>query len=136
MLDLHETVDKSFIRSPSYAPFRGIKCSLKGHNMSEPEYPFKSLKITLSEEALARLDEIVKKSSFRSYSSGVEECIRVVYDVMAEVHSVIGQPHAPLTTPTIDEEIEGFKRISMRMSRFTGRHLVPESTESSGSAGR
>jgi metal-responsive CopG/Arc/MetJ family transcriptional regulator len=95
--------------------------------MSEPESPFKSLKITLSDEALARLDEIVRKASFRSYSSGVEECIRVVYDVMAETYSVIGELNAPITTPTIEEESRGFQRIVMRMSRFTGRQLIPTS---------
>jgi hypothetical protein len=94
--------------------------------MSEPESSFKSLKITLSDEALARLAEIVKNASLRSLSSGIEECIRVVYDVIDEVHSVTGRPTAPLTNPTVEEESDGFERISMRMARFTGRYLVPK----------
>ena len=91
--------------------------------MSE-ETPFRSIKITLSEEALARLDFIVKQASFRSYSSGIEECIRAIYDLTKEVWSVTGQPEEPYVSASKDMESEAFKRITMRMSRFTRRILA------------
>jgi hypothetical protein len=59
-------------------------------------------------------------------SSGVEECIRAVYDLMAEVWSVVGNPDDPLTKSTASDETEAFRRIVMRMSRFTGRYLTPK----------
>jgi len=95
--------------------------------MSDKELPFKSIKITLSSEALARLDYIVKQASFRSYSSGVEECIRAIYDLVQEVEAVVGANEQPITTPTIDEVTRAFERIGMRMTRFTGRSIVPKS---------
>jgi hypothetical protein len=86
------------------------------------ETPFKSMKITLSEEALARLDKIVKNASFRSYSAGIEECIRGLSDVLVEVGTVIGDSNVAVTA-TEYEEARGFERIAMRLSRFTGKIL-------------
>ncbi len=92
--------------------------------MSE-ETPFKSMKITLSEEAINRLEKIMKRASFRSNSSTVEECVRVVYDIIYEIYSVCGGPDGELKASTKDQESEAFVRIVMRMSRFTGRVVCP-----------
>jgi metal-responsive CopG/Arc/MetJ family transcriptional regulator len=86
--------------------------------MSE-ENPFKSIKITLSEEALSRLDKIVKNASFRSSSSGIEECIRLVYDLIEEVHSTIGREKGTYRVD-VQDEAQSFVRMATRMSRFTG----------------
>lgn len=92
--------------------------------MSDKELPFKSIKITLSSEALARLNFIVKEASFRSYSSGIEECIRAVYDLMYEAYSVVGDPTQQAVDMNVNERAEGFRRMIMRLSRFTGRSFV------------
>lgn len=93
------------------------------------EIPFKSVKITLSEEALSKLDFIIKDAAFRSYSSGIEECIRVVYDLMQEIYSTIGDRNEPITLATREKQAEAFNRIIMRMARFTGRALAPKTTK-------
>ena len=95
--------------------------------MAKKELPFKSIKITLSSEALHRLDYITKQASFRSYSSGIEECVRVVYDLIREIYSVAGDTSQSTITLSEENEAEAFKRILMRMARFTGRAFVPES---------
>ena len=95
---------------------------LKVQKMSQ-ELPFKSIKITLSQEALDRLDKIVKEASFRSFSSGVEESIRAFSDVLEEVKTVIGDEDEEDKAATDEQEARAFERIGMRVSRFTGRVL-------------
>lgn len=46
------------------------------------EERFKSLRITLSDEALARLKRIKERGRFRSYSSAIEETIRAMFELM------------------------------------------------------
>lgn len=101
---------------------RNIICTQGVIKLSE-EMPFKSMKITLSEEAIERLDSITKGASFRSNSSTIEECIRVVYDIIHELYSVVGTPDEEVKPTTRNAESSGFERIAMRMSRFTGRVL-------------
>jgi len=103
--------------------------------MSE-EIPFKSMKITLSDEAISRLAWIVKKASFRSNSSGVEECIRVVYDLIQEVASTIGFEKGSHFVSK-EKQSEAFTRMAMRMVRFTGAQLAPppRTKENENSAG-
>jgi hypothetical protein len=52
--------------------------------MSE-EVPFKSMKITLSEEALDKLSELRQGGAFRSDSAAIEECIRVTRGLIRDV---------------------------------------------------
>ena len=49
--------------------------------MSE-EQPFKSMRITLSDEALSRLEVIKQRGRFRSYSGAIEEIIRAIFNLM------------------------------------------------------
>ena len=91
--------------------------------MSGEEVPFRSMKITLSEVAVETLDKIVKKASFRSSSSGIEECIRATYDVIEEIESVAGKRGDLQVTMTKENEAEAFIRILARFSRFTGRRV-------------
>jgi len=90
---------------------------------------FKPIRITLSEEAFDRLDKIMKDAKFRSYSSTIEECIRVVSDIIGDLRSVIGKKDDPFRP--FDEEIaaEAFTNITVRMDRFTGRKLTMQRIE-------
>ena len=87
---------------------------------------FKSIRITLSEEAFDRMEEIMKKASFRSYSSTVEECIRAIYDVIRDLNRVMGT-EGKLHTPT--ELAYEYKTIATRLSRFTGAILEIRSSQ-------
>ena len=71
--------------------------------------PFRSIKITLSEEALNRLDAIQKQASFRSYSSSIEECIRVVYDMMNDVFNYLGTEDKAVQL-SAQEQVNGYRR--------------------------
>ena len=83
---------------------------LEGHSMSEE---FKPIRITLSEEGFSRLEKIMKKASFRNYSSAIEECIRVVSDISDYVR--------PLGEFSEETAFNAFIVIATRMSRFTGK---------------
>lgn len=88
----------------------------------EPE--FKSMRITLSDEAYTRLEELMKKAMFRSYSSTVEECIRAVYDLMTEINTATRTPDNQFRKMNSQMKAEGFSRFVIRMSRFTGITMI------------
>ena len=94
---------------------------LKGHTMSEE---FKPIRITLSEEAFDRLEKIMKTAAFRSNSSAIEECIRVVDSIMGDVWKVLGKKGTPDKQFTNAEAVNAFRTIATRMSRFTGRVVI------------
>jgi len=48
------------------------------------ESPFKSIRITLSEDAIVMLDGLKRSGKFRSYSAAVEETIRTLHDLLTE----------------------------------------------------
>lgn len=85
------------------------------------EVSFKSMKITLSEEALDRVGKIMQYAAFRSYSSTIEECIRAVWDIMDEIFILAGERGEPEVHTTVEQGTESLNRIVMRMNRFTGR---------------
>ncbi len=89
----------------------------------EPE--FKPIRITLSEEAMGRLEKIMNEASFRSYSSAIEECIRVVDDISRDITNVLGKKGEPVGS-TVSQTIGAytFERIVARMQRFTGRDVT------------
>ena len=95
--------------------------------MSEEE--FKSIRITLSHEAFDRLEKIMKGAKFRSNSSTIEECIRVLYDIMKDITSVIGKRGDPDVTWTDADAKMVFRMIITRMERITGRRLVSPSEQ-------
>lgn len=90
--------------------------------MSKEEPSFKSLRVTLSEEAFERLDDIMKRGSFRSYSSTVEECVRVVYEIIRDISTQIEETSKREDEGVSDEEMRDmFLRVSTRMARFIGK---------------
>jgi hypothetical protein len=98
--------------------------SLEAHKMSEEE--FKPIRITLSEEAFNRLNAIMKAASFRSYSSAIEECIRVVYDTTLDIWEILGKKDAPVKDFTQTDVNHAFFTIAVRMERITGRTATYE----------
>jgi len=80
---------------------------------------FKPIRITLSEEAFTRLDKIMKDAKFRSYSSTIEECIRVISDIIGDVKSLTDEVNGKIVTIHDDQMIDTLLRISLRMTRFT-----------------
>jgi len=99
--------------------------SLKGHTMSEE---FKAIRITLSEEAFERLGKIMNTAAFRSNSSAIEECIRVVHNIIEDIWIVLGAKGAPPGSFTDQQAAYAFRTIAARMGRFTDRAVqwVPE----------
>lgn len=85
---------------------------------------FKPIRITLSEEAFERLETIMKTASFRNNSSAIEECIRVVYNMMNDLWLVLGEKDTPEKSFTIAETANAFNTIATRMSRFTDRIVI------------
>lgn len=92
--------------------------------MSE-EAEFKSMRITISDEASARLEGIMKRASFRSYSSTVEECIRVVHDLTSEIYTLTKTPDGQFRKMTHEDKLAGFDRLVIRMQRITGITMHP-----------
>lgn len=93
--------------------------------MSE-EAEFKSMRITLSEEAFDRLEKIMKDAKFRSYSSTVEESIRAISDIMSDIYNIAGKRDDPRKTVTDNMRRTLFNQIITRMGRFTGRTVAPK----------
>lgn len=85
------------------------------------EEEFKPIRITLSQEAFERLEKIKNAAKFRSHSATIEECIRIFYDVLQDIHSVIGERGDPFTPFELNRAAEAFKTIAIRMERITGR---------------
>lgn len=86
--------------------------------MSE-EVPFKSIKITLSEDAIEKLAKLRQRGSFRSDSATIEECVRVIYDISSdlfiEIDSVLARN---LKQMPLETQAELLKRIGIRIQRF------------------
>ncbi|MCJ7630836.1 hypothetical protein MUP77_00310 [Candidatus Bathyarchaeota archaeon] len=90
--------------------------------MSEEEVPFKSLKITLSDDVLEKLALLLRTGSFRSQSSTIEECIRAVYDVSLDMVALLNTvPQAQTMLPAAQQE--AFRRYMMRMMRFVASRV-------------
>lgn len=93
------------------------------------EVPFKSLKITLSEEALEKLNDLRIGGSFRSDSATIEECIRVTRDIFEDVltqiriHKIPGKEE--LTPVSESEHTELLRRIITRIGRFGKAMKLP-----------
>ena len=64
-----------------------LKVMKRGPEMSE-EKPFKSMRITLSDDAVEKLTIIKKRGRFRSYSGTIEEVIRAMYELIP-IYSVV-----------------------------------------------
>jgi Arc/MetJ-type ribon-helix-helix transcriptional regulator len=88
--------------------------------MSSEEVPFKSMKITLSEDVIDKLSELVKTGSFRSNSSAVEECIRIAYDMIVDMNVLLASQRGKSLTPIqiAEAQQEAFRRYLLRLARF------------------
>lgn len=87
-----------------------------------PEVCFKSIKVTLSEEALMLLDELKKAGSFRSNSMTIEESIRAVHDIMAYLMAAIDQAKHGKPIPT-EARLTLARDITIRLARFLYNEL-------------
>ena len=89
--------------------------------MSE-ETPFKSIKITLSEEAIRKLSGLRKGGSFRSDSATIEECIRTTFDISEDIFSELEiwneKNKGKKKVMPIALQAELLKRVGMRLDRF------------------
>ena len=87
--------------------------------MSDEEVPFRSMKITLSEEAINRLVDLRQRGAFRSDSATIEECIRVIHDISTdlsmELDSAIAKKQQPIPFTL---QAEALKRTIVRIGRF------------------
>lgn len=96
--------------------------------MSE-ETPFKSLKITLSEEAIDKLAELKQGGAFRSDSATIEESIRVTYAIMEDFLSEISRgdkdKNGQLKPLSLELQAEMLRRVLLRVSRFGKNLRVP-----------
>lgn len=103
--------------------------------MSEEEVPFKSIKITLSEEALRVLSVLRKRGSFRSNSMTVEECLRAIFDITvdfaarARVYAKKGED-----IPQVEEQ-RALRSYLLRLARFIETEKAQKMKETKASAG-
>lgn len=83
------------------------------------EHEFKPIRITLSDEAFTRLEAMMEKAAFRSYSAAIEECIRAMYDIKGDIEVAIE------TGKKVDEErcFHAFIKIATRMERIIGKQV-------------
>ena len=85
--------------------------------MGQQEVPFRSMKITLSEQAIDLLDDLKKRGRYRSYSMAIEEVIRAMYGVVQdiEVADILGKGKTPIPE---DLKLQAFRDIVIRLYRF------------------
>jgi len=94
--------------------------------MSE-EVPFKSIRVTLSEEAVRILEDLRQRGYFRSDSMTIEECIRAVYAISNDMGAVASMQRGKGEKVPVTEQLEGYRRVVMRLARFIPREsLVSE----------
>lgn len=77
--------------------------------------PFKSLRITLSDDAVVMLDGLKKSGKFRSHSATIEEAIRTLHELVTE-HLAVSYRMGFLKN--IENGEERFKRYEMMFMNF------------------
>lgn len=85
---------------------------------SEEEEPFQKIRLTLSEVAIEKLDMLKKVGYFRSNSSTVEECIRVMYDIADEISMLVQEAEDIGEKASLRDQAIVLQRIGIRASRF------------------
>jgi hypothetical protein len=99
--------------------------------MSEEEVPFKTLKITMSEEAFNILESLRISGSFRSYSMTIEESIRSLFDILKEIYVV--EYTAKSQKPIPDQlKLEFIKHIVIRLYRYNLDKIFGSRSDSTG----
>jgi Arc/MetJ-type ribon-helix-helix transcriptional regulator len=86
-------------------------------NMTE-EVPFRSMKITLSEEALNMLESLRMTGSFRSSSMTIEECVRTIYDITRDITALTNIHRKNQKSFSNEVMLEAFRRYMLRLGRF------------------
>ena len=87
--------------------------------MLRKEVPFKSIKITLSEEAINRLAQLRSRGSLRSDSATIEECIRTIYDISIDIAAEVDRTiRGNQKFMPVHIQAETLRRIAIRMLRF------------------
>lgn len=86
--------------------------------MSKEEVPFKSVKVTLSEEAIRMLGTLRYRGAFRSDSMTVEECIRRMYDICEDIGELLQLGEDRGEKLTSEEQAVALQRIGIRVKRF------------------
>jgi hypothetical protein len=93
--------------------------------MSE-DVPFKSTKITLSDEALEKLAVLKQGGGFHSDSATIEECIRAVYgmfeDTISELERSRKDNAGEVQTMELGRQAEMLRRFLLMINRF-GRNI-------------
>ena len=82
------------------------------------EVPFRSVRVTLSDEAMAMVAELRRTGSLRSDSATIEECIRAVYDVYEDMQMMGRVAKQQERKVSINEQAESYRRHVIRLSRF------------------
>ncbi len=97
--------------------------------MSE-ETPFKSMKITLSDEALFKLGQLRQGGAFRSDSAAIEECIRAINSMIEDLLFEIARSPKDVSGNftqkwSIERQSEMLRRYLILMIRFTTNIKLP-----------
>ena len=90
------------------------------------DVPFKSMSITLSDEALEKLALLKQGGAFGSDSATIEECIRAVYgmfeDTISEIDRAQKNNDGQVKTMDLGSQAEMLRRFLMLINRF-GRNI-------------
>ncbi len=90
------------------------------------EVPFKTLKITLSDEALEKIAVLRQGGAFNSDSATMEECVRVVYSMFQDTISELERSKVDRTgqveTMDLGRQAEMLRRFLLMLNRF-GRNI-------------
>ena len=89
--------------------------------MSE-ETPFQSMRITLSDDAVTKLEFIKEKGRFRSYSNAIEEIIRVMYELIP-IYTIVYETRGRKKKFTYDALELIIDRSIAYLYRFTSKQV-------------
>ena len=103
--------------------------------MSEEEVPFKSIKITLSEEAIDMLTTLRLKGAFRSNSMTIEGCIRAIYEICGDIQTYLRFYRDKNEIVPNVEQLSAYKRYVLRLARFIEVEKPLKTKEAKASAG-
>jgi hypothetical protein len=82
------------------------------------EKPFRKIRLTLSEVAIEKLARLRDVGYFRSDSSTVEECIRVMDDIADEISALVQEGEDTGKKVSLQNQAIVLQRIDVRASRF------------------
>jgi len=90
------------------------------------DVPFKTLKVTLSDEALEKLALLRQGGAFNSDSAAIEECVRMIYamfqDTVSELERAKVDRTGQVETMDLGRQAEMLRRFLLMLNRF-GRNI-------------